>query len=297
MTLISMLIALIIERLAVRSEAWQFLFYGKKYLSLSQSSGLSKLSDDSKGQYLWVLLPGIVYAALLWLIGSSLVSLVLNTLVLLVCIGCWHYRQLYKQYLNASERADNEAAFLTMQQLSADVGLTDADLSYGQRLVWLNFRYYAAVLFWFAILGGAGAITYALLRQLNEPASWDKPVQAVATEDDAEIADAASTTVEIPAVFQQLIFWADWVPARLFGVGLALVGHFSRASTALLAFLGDFSTSSATVITTVAKAAEPLPDDAYNCAEETACMVQLAKRNVLFFLALVAVLTLSGWLG
>jgi AmpE protein len=26
-------------------------------------------------------------------------------------------------------------------------------------------------------------------------------------------------------------------------------------------------------------------------------MVQLAKRNVLFFLALVAVLTLSGWLG
>ena len=50
MTLISMLIALIIERLAVRSEAWQFLFYAKKYLSLSHSSALSKLSDDSKGQ-------------------------------------------------------------------------------------------------------------------------------------------------------------------------------------------------------------------------------------------------------
>ncbi len=32
MTLISMLIALIIERLAVRSEAWQFLLYAKKYL-------------------------------------------------------------------------------------------------------------------------------------------------------------------------------------------------------------------------------------------------------------------------
>ncbi|MBY0417061.1 MAG: regulatory signaling modulator protein AmpE, partial [Pararheinheimera sp.] len=124
MTLISMLIALIIERLAVRSEAWQFLFYAKKYLSVSQSSGLSKLVSESKGQYLWVLLPGILYALVLWLIGSSLVTLVLNTLVLLVCIGCWHYRQLYKQYLNASERADNEAAFLTMQQLSADVGLT-----------------------------------------------------------------------------------------------------------------------------------------------------------------------------
>lgn len=295
MTLISMLIALIIERLAVRSEAWQFLFYAKKYLSVSQSSGLSKLVSESKGQYLWVLLPGIVYALVLWLIGSSLVTLVLNTLVLLVCIGCWHYRQLYKQYLNASERADNEAAFLTMQQLSADVGLTDADLSYGQRLVWLNFRYYAAVLFWFAILGGAGAITYALLRQMNEPASWDKPVKLAEEGDDT--ADVVEDTPDIPAVFQQLMFWADWVPARLFGVGLALVGHFSRASTALLAFLGDFATPADKVVTTVAKAAEPLPDDAYNCAEETACMVQLAKRNVLFFLALVAVLTLSGWLG
>lgn len=295
MTLISMLIALIIERLAVRSEAWQFLFYAKKYLSLSHSSGLSKISEDSKGQYLWVLLPGILYALLLWLVGSSLVTLVLNTLVLLVCIGCWHYRQLYKHYLNASERADNEAAFLTMQQLSADVGLTDSELSYGQRLVWLNFRYYAAVLFWFAILGGAGAIAYALLRQLNEPATWDQPVKLA--EEGDETAEFVAVAADIPAVFQQLMFWADWVPARLFGVGLALVGHFSRASSALLTFLGDFSSSSATVITTVAKAAEPLPDDAYNCAEETACMVQLAKRNVLFFLALVAVLTLSGWLG
>lgn len=295
MTLISMLIALIIERLAVRSEAWQFLFYVKKYLSLSHSSALSKLSDDSKGQYLWVLLPGVLYALLLWLIGSSLVTLVLNTLVLLVCIGCWHYRQLYKQYLNACERADNEAAFLTMQQLSADVGLTDADLSYGQRLVWLNFRYYAAVLFWFAILGGAGAITYAFLRQMNEPASWDKPMKLA--EEGNEATDFVEATPDIPQVFQQLMFWADWVPARLFGVGLALVGHFSRASTALLAFLGDFTTPADKVVTSVAKAAEPLPDDAYNCAEETACMVQLSKRNVLFFLALVAVLTLSGWLG
>ncbi len=295
MTLISMLIALIIERLAVRSEAWQFLFYAKKYLSLSHSSALSKLSDDSKGQYLWVLLPGILYALLLWLVDSGLVTLVLNTLVLLVCIGCWHYRQLYKQYLNASERADNEAAFLTMQQLSNDVGLTDADLSYGQRLVWLNFRYYAAVLFWFAILGGAGAITYALLRQMNEPASWDKPMKLA--EEGDETSEFVEATPDIPLVFQQLMFWADWLPARLFGVGLALVGHFSRASASLLAFLGDFSTPADTVVTTVAKAAEPLPDDAYNCAEETACMVQLAKRNVLFFLALVAVLTLSGWLG
>ena len=159
MTLISMLIALIIERLAVRSEAWQFLFYAKKYLSVSQSSGLSKLVSESKGQYLWVLLPGIVYALVLWLIGSSLVTLVLNTLVLLVCIGCWHYRQLYKQYLNAMDRGDEEAAFISMQQIATQLGSTQQH-SYGQLLLWLNFRYYAAVVFWFLVLSPFGLAAF-----------------------------------------------------------------------------------------------------------------------------------------
>ena len=43
MTLISMLLALIIERLAVRSDAWQARPYCQAYLKLTASSGLSKL--------------------------------------------------------------------------------------------------------------------------------------------------------------------------------------------------------------------------------------------------------------
>ena len=285
MTLISMLIALIIERLAVRSEAWQFLFYAKKYLSVSQSSGLSKLVSESKGQYLWVLLPGVFYALLLWLIGSSLVTLVLNTLVLLVCIGCWHYRQLYKHYLNASERADNEAAFLTMQQLSADVGLTDSELSYGQRLVWLNFRYYAAVVFWFLVLGAFGVITYILIRHLQE---------AIAEKDSASYAACLGNDSRAVAV---LSHWANWFPARLFGLGFALVGHFSRASTALLGYFLDFTADNEQVVVEVACASETVPTESLNTLEDSSTMVQLAKRNMLFFLAFTAILTLTGWLN
>ncbi|WP_337880174.1 beta-lactamase regulator AmpE [Rheinheimera sp.] len=317
MTLISMLIALIVERLAVRSDAWQFWPYARKYLRFSQNSGLARLASHPHGQYLWLLLPGLLYALLLWLVDSGLLSLVLNTLVLLLCIGCWHYRQQYKHYLNATERGDNEAAFLTMQQIAKDTGLTEQELSYGQRLVWLNFRYYAAVLFWFALFGGAGALTYALLRQLSEPVLWQDEATAevadtelVTVEEGTEVYQAqddetpesgkpepASGWLQERQPLQRLMFWADWLPARIFGLGLALVGHFSRASAALIGFFANTQAPASTVITTVAKAAEPLPEDSYNCSEETSCMVQLSKRNVLFFLALVAVLTLSGWVS
>jgi AmpE protein len=149
--------------------------------------------------------------------------------------------------------------------------------------VWLNFRYYAAVVFWFLLLGAFGVITYALVRHLQE---------AVA-EDDAASYAACSNSKAVPCVAH----WANWFPARLFGLGFALVGHFSRASTALLGYFLDFTADNEQVVVDVATAAEPLPADSLNTLEDTSYMVQLAKRNMLFFLAFTAILTLSGWLG
>jgi AmpE protein len=285
MTLISMLLALIIERLAVRSDAWQASGYCRAYVRFTSSSGLSKLAAHSLGQYLWLALPGAVVALVLCLVDSHLVSLLVNTLVLLVGIGCWHYRQLYKQYLNAMERGDEEAAFITMQQLRTDMGSNREQSSYGQLLVWLNFRYYAAVVFWFLLLGAFGVITYALLRHLQE---------AVAEDDNA--AYTACLGNDNSAV-NCAAHWANWFPARLFSLGFALVGHFSRASTTLLSYFLDFTADNEQVIVDVATAAETLPEESLNTLEDTSYMVQLAKRNMLFFLAFTAILTLTGWLG
>lgn len=327
MTLISMLLALIIERLAVRSEAWQARPYCQAYLKLTASSGMSKLAEHPIGRYLWILLPGLVVALLLLLLDNRLVTLVVNTLVLLVGIGCWHYRQLYKQYLNALDRGDDEAAFLTMQQIRADSRSTVEDTN-GLLLVWLNFRYYAAVLFWFLLLGAFGVITYALLRHLNEQTALDQtgaasnsaeplaeaetadaaitaesvlvgnaePEQAFAQSEDAVFADSKPVLAGKDAV-HYLLHWADFFPARLFGLGFALVGYFSRASNALLGYFLDFSANNQQVVTDVAKAAEPIIDAPLPTANDTSVMVQLAKRNMLFFLAFTAILTLSGWLG
>ena len=300
MTLISMLLALIIERLAVRSDAWQAQRYVKAYMQLSLKTPLARLASNQLGQYLWLLLPGAVVALVLCLVDNRLLTLIVNTLVLLLGIGCWHYRQLYKQYLNAQERGDAEAAHLAMQQIRTDSGSSFEQNSYGQTLIWLNFRYYAATAFWFLLLGAFGVITYVLLRQLQEPltlAAADTTTAATADGDEVVAAYAAlQPETAGPDAVHYLTYWAQWLPTRLFGLGFALVGYFSRASNALLAYFMDFSTDNEQVLTEVAMAAEPLEQEQINTLDESSAMVQLAKRNMLFFLAVVAVLTLSGWL-
>jgi len=343
MTLISMLIALIIERLAVRTNAWQWVSYVRPYLQISRQGPLASLQNDQYGLVLWWLLPALLVAVVLFVVDFWLLNLLVNTLVLLLCIGCWHYRQLYKQYLNAAERQDQEAAYLVMLQINSHAGIVSDELSHGQRLIWLNFKYYAAVLFWFALLGAFGAIAYAMLRQLAEPVTYLESAETVeatstavgaeAAVADDEVADAAVEAAAdldgVDATFTQpyhqaaepqsadsvpnhssmdqqqrvqgfasdLSHWADWLPVRLFGLGFALVGHFSKASAALIAYLVDSSTPAEIVLSDIAKAAEPLPDELRNCSSEVCSLVQLSKRNVLFFLALVAVLTLSGLLS
>jgi len=302
-----MLIALIIERLAVRTKAWQWVSYVRPYLQISKQGPLAALQRDRFGIVVWWLLPSLLVALVLFSLDFWLVTLLVNTLVLLLCMGCWHYRQLYKQYLNAAERQDQEAAYLVMVQISQQAGLVSDELSHGQRLVWLNFKYYAGVLFWFALLGAFGAIAYAMLRQLAEPVTYQEPQEAAVPADEPAhspqetASDAASdddlTQQRVQGFAVDLSHWADWIPVRLFGLGFALVGHFTKASAALVAYLVDSSTPAEIVLSDIAKAAEPLPDELRNCSSEVCSLVQLSKRNILFFLALVAVLTLSGLLS
>ena len=296
MTLISMLLALIIERLAVRHDAWQAHRYVRAYLRFSLKTPLAGLARHQLGQYLWLVLPGAVVALLLCLIDNRLLSLIVNTLVLLIGIGCWHYRQLYKQYLNAQERGDDEAAYLVMQQIRTESGSDIEQNSYGQTLIWLNFRYYAATVFWFLLLGAFGVITYALVRQLQEPRTLNDSTTAADSEQNATAYSELQTDTDGPDAVYYLTFWAQWFPTRLFGLGFALVGYFSRASNALLAYFMDFTTNNEQVLTEVAMAAEPQEAEQLNTLDESSALVQLGKRNMLFFLALVAILTLSGWL-
>lgn len=299
MTLLTMLIALIVERLAVRGASWQLATYLRPYLQRGQQVTAPGLPQPYL-MLLWWLLPAILVSLLIYSVQFWLLQLVLNTLLLLLCIGSWSYRQTYKQFLNAAQRDDQEAAFLAMQQIRTDQGAPE--LSYGQQLIWLNFRYYAAVLFWYALLGAFGAVAYACLRQLSEPGG----AAGTFTEEVAVPAAGDSATPE-PAVVvadeqwrrfaDDVLHWADWLPVRLFGLGLALVGDFSRTSVVLLQHAGALQLSAPHLLAELSQAAEPVPEELLNTPDAAISAVALAKRNVLFFLALIAILTLSGWLS
>jgi len=323
MTLLSMLIALIIERLAVRSMAWQWASYFRHYLRVSERGGLAQWSTHPLLSYVWWLLPAALITVGLQLTQFWLFQLVLNVLVLLLCLGCWHYRQRYKQYLNALARNDQEAAFLLMEQIRTEQGsqalAQETAVSGASQLVWLNFRYYAAVLFWYMLLGVFGAVAYASLRQLSEPlttqASEDNAENSTKVQAEDDSVPSATAVPEPVALYlswqqqaRQWLHWADFLPARLFGLGLALVGDFSRTSALLLQQAGDLTMPASLFYSRLAQVAEPLyaptdaaateaANDSRFLQQQAVAAVQLAKRNVLFFLALVAILTLSGWLG
>ncbi len=296
MTLLTMLIALIVERLAVRGKAWQLVSYLRPYLQASERGLLAEWSVQSYGRVLWWLLPALLVGLVVYLVKFWLFQLVLNTLVLLICMGSWHYRQYYKQYLNALQRDDAQAAFMIMQQMRDDQGAPE--LTDDQQLIWLNFRYYVAVLCWYALLGAFGAVAYACLRQLAEPVTYQKADggQLSAAEAEATAGPAYPHQSQWQQFATDLLHLADWLPVRLAGLGMALVGDFSRTSAVLLQYAGDLKTAGAQVLAKLSQAAAVADPQQTPMTQATAA-VALAKRNILFFLALVAMLTLSGALG
>lgn len=357
MILITLLLALIIERIAATAQVWQFSFYYQKYFSLwSKQLGAEKLSSNRLARWLFLLLPtvliGFVSASIDWI----LIELAFNTLVLLICIGCIHKRKIYKQFLNAANRGDEQACYLYATQLreyeshptsvcddekntaqdscldsSQDAGsnteqaiedssetraeriveqnkeqptdkvvassvekLAEAESESlpdplaeqalkcdkkGQRLgltlIWFNFKYYCAVMFWFLCAGPAGAVGYCMMREAF---------------DDKNGLVTLKETVSIKRILHVL----DWLPARVCSAGYLLIGDFTRSSGIWLGYLLDFTSPAKNLVCDIAQAAETVELQYDNKILEPVCMLKLAKRNILFFLAMVAVLTLYG---
>lgn len=330
MTLITLLIVLTIERVAATGQLWQFEFYYDKMKSVMVNHlGRPQWLQNEVGRWLWILLPVLVILFLSNALDWLLFEFVFEVLVLLICIGCVKQRKLYKSFLNAANRGDEEACVLYAAQLQGievvaddeqapdeqttddaqavdDAQVTSQSAiesepqsapepennkepaepseqpdpcgcsSLGQTLVWFNFRYYCAVLFWFVCLGPAGAVLYCMVRESAD----DK---------DDDVAQLFSSK-QLPRVLHVL----DWFPARVCCAGYLLIGNFSRAAGVWLGYLLDFTSPARTLVSEIANAAESV--DAVDCSKitEPACMLKLAKRNILFFLAMVALLTLYG---
>lgn len=306
MSLISLLIALAAEKF-LSSSAWQFSVYYQRYLKMFKKiKALAAPHRSMVANGLFILIPTALCYLILSIISDGILHLIVSTLVLIVCFGCVKTRDTYKQYLMAAFRGEQTTCSLYHQQLMQDKNLPE--LGFGQSLVWLNYRYFIAIMIFFVLFGAPGALFYRLLTKLNESPKCQlerkEHLMKADLSEDVTVDDQERVTEqqqesydEYPEVRRfngKLLFIVDWLPVRIVAFGYMLVGHFSKALPIWLENLFDVEKLPHKVLVSVAQKSEDLMIEQDDCTAEPCLLVRLAKRTLLLCLAVVAILILTG---
>jgi len=292
MSLISLLIALAAERY-LSSSAWQFKTYFHAYVSLFKKSKLMNSAKESIVlQFIFIAIPVITCHFVLELVDDGLFYLIFSTLILIVCFGCVKTRQCYKDYLMSAFRGEPTTCELQHSQLQQDT--SSSPMTFGQLLVWLNYRYFIAIMIFFVVFGAAGALFYRLLVTMNEaPVKLENEDVAV-DEDPDKIKKPLN---DDKPLLQDILFWVDWLPVRIVAFGYMLVGHFSKAMPLWLENLFDVNKQPNQLLVAVAQKSEDFMTDPDDCTAEPCLLVRLAKRTLLLCLAVISILILTGILS
>jgi AmpE protein len=316
MSLISLLIALVAERY-LSTKAWQFKTYFKAYVGLFKSSRLMDLAKQSiLLQLVFIAIPVVICDLLLELVDDGLLYLVFSTVILIVCFGCVKTRQCYKDYLMSAFRGEPTTCELHHSQLQQNT--SSAPMSFGQLLVWLNYRYFIAIMIFFVVFGAAGALFYRLLVTMNEVPETLKPecnedkdqeknescneesedhdIEINSTENTVDSSIDTTNKNESP-ILKDILFWVDWLPVRIVAFGYMLVGHFSKAMPVWLENLFDINKQPNQLLINVAQKSEDFMIDPDDCTAEPCLLVRLAKRTLLLCLAVISILILTGVLN
>lgn len=310
MSLLSLLIALAAEK-SLSSPPWRFDYYYQKYANFFQVNTTSSSTKYSTLRYtLFLSLPVALTYGVLFLMGDGFLHFIISTLVLIICFGCCATRHSYKQYLHAAFRDEPTTSELFHQQLLQDKNLPP--MGFGQALIWLNYRYYIAIMLFFIIFGVVGVVFYRLLTTLIEQQSRGSLVQNENTpyndspdETEPELHKEKNTmnidsSFNIPSTspgcknYRHILFYLDWLPVRMTAFGYMFVGHFSKALPVWLESFFDSKKSAHKILTDVAQKSEDILLDKDDCTAEPCLLVRLSKRNVLLLLATIAILTLFG---
>ncbi|GHD93645.1 beta-lactamase regulator AmpE [Pseudocitrobacter faecalis] len=283
MTLFTTLLVLIAERLFKLGEHWQLdhrlevLFRRIKRFSFAAT-----------------LLMTAVAMVVVFLIQRSLDGLLFNVPLLvfwillgLLCIGAGRVRLHYHAYLKAASLNDSHARDAMACELTMIHGVPSGcdereflrELQ--NALMWINYRFYLAPLFWFVVGGPWGPVLlmgYSFLRAWQ---SW--------------LARYQTPHHRLQSGIDAILHIVDWIPVRLVGVVYALLGHGEKALPAWFASLGDRHTSQYQVLTQLAQyslAREPHVDR----VETPKAAVSMAKKTSFVVVVIMALLTIYGTL-
>ncbi|PHM46411.1 regulatory protein AmpE [Xenorhabdus mauleonii] len=281
MTLFILLLILAWERVFKMGNHWQLerylapLFARIKTYSLWSSLGVAFLVMFLT----WKLM------AFFYSVAFGIPAILLGIIISLLCIGAGELRNNYRGYLQAVRHEDPEQQrqhlfHLTMIQGTTPDNTKDEQLREIQNaLIWINFRYYLAPIFWLVVLGKFGPailMGYSCLRAYQ---GW--------------LAQHATAVQRAQSGVDGILHWLDWLPARLAGIAYALLGHGEKALPAWIASLTDFRTSQYKVVSQLAQFALSKSPH-LNVLETPAVAVRLAKKATFTIVIIVALLTIYG---
>jgi len=283
MTLFTTLLVLIAERLFKLGEHWQLdhrlevLFRRMKHYSVS-ATVLMTLAAMVVVFLLQRVLHGVLF---------NVPLLVVWILIGLLCIGAGKVRIHYHAYLMAASRDDSHAREAMVSELTLIHGVPPGcdEREYLRELqnalLWINYRFYLAPLFWFVVGGSWGPVTlmgYAFLRAWQ---TWLARYQTPRHRQESGV-DA-------------ILHILDWVPVRLVGVVYALVGHGEKALPAWFASLGDRHSSQYQVLTQLAQFSLARESHVDKLGTPKAA-VSMAKKTSFVVVVVMALLTIYGTL-
>ncbi|CBJ82575.1 putative transmembrane protein, protease [Xenorhabdus bovienii str. Jollieti] len=284
MTLFILLLVLAWERVFKMGDHWQLerylspLFARMKLFSLWSSLGMTLLIALLTWKLIDVL-SDVVF---------GVPGILLYIMISLLCIGAGSLRYDYREYLRAVrldelDQQNNHLVRLTMIQGTLPDTTKDERLREIQNaLIWINFRYYLAPIFWLVVMGKLGPailMGYGFLRGYQ---GW--------------LAQHGTTVQRAQTGVDSLLHCLDWVPARLAGIAYALLGHGEKALPAWVASLSDLRTSQYKVVSQLAQFALS-KEPHLNPIETPVAAVRLAKKATLTIVIIVALLTIYGALA
>lgn len=237
-----------------------------------------------------ILLPALALQLLyIWLGGAlgGLPEFALLVATLLYALGRGNLGVAVLDYLERWSRGDFEAAH---RVLSAEAGGSvdgvedpaSLHLTARRRLFARAFERLYAVMFWFVLGGPAAALAYRL--------AW--------LDENAPDRESVAAADRLP-----VLYWLEWIPARLLALSFALVGDFDACLRRWRDTLGDGVVVPVDVLDTCGKAALGLaaPEGAEapeqliaRGAAEIESVQVLHRRALVVWLVVVALLAMIG---
>ncbi len=269
MKLLVVLIALLLER------HWDEIYQVRRSWPLTRVmeslANLPVLEDMNSGARVWVIL-GLVLLAYYILFGSWVWGLLWGIIGLFMLIysmetvpGRLDFEHHLKQVGNMAESAELEQV---RDQHDAFVGELSDEISRG----------FFPALFWFVLAGPMGILIYLVLRGY---ADWE-----------AELDEEGEELVaDTPAHW--LLHYLEWIPARIHGLVMALLGDFSETIGEWMESLAEIQEDPAVSIEQYTRmAVHPLPEVAMHMDDLVWQIEKQTRRLKLLFDRLV-----WGWLA